>query len=103
MSIEENIRNFILKNLYFAEDPNLSDNDSFLAEGIVDSMGVMELVTFVETEFGIKVDMSEVVVKNFDSISQLAAFVRRKMSVPGKVREPHAFPMEEAVAGPQKG
>jgi len=81
MNIEDKIRHFILKNLYFAEDQNLADDVSFLTEGIIDSMGAMELVAFVESEFGIKVDMSEVVVKNFDSIRQLADFVRRKLPV----------------------
>src|SRR5436853_4670671 len=82
MSIEDKIRDFILKNLYFAEDHKLGDEVSFLAEGIIDSMGAMELVAFVESEFGIKVDMSEVVVKNFDSIGKMANFVRRKLGVP---------------------
>jgi acyl carrier protein len=82
MNIEDKIRQFILKNLYFVEDHPLRDDDSFLKEGIIDSMGSMELVAFVEAEFGIKVEMSEVVVRNFDSIRQLAAFVRRKLAAP---------------------
>jgi len=79
MSIEDKIREFILKNLYYAENTALSDDVSFLAEGIIDSMGAMELVAFVESEFGIKVEMSEVVVKNFDSIGKMANFVRQKL------------------------
>ena len=81
MNIEDKIREFILKNLYYAENTGLSDDGSFLAEGIIDSMGAMELVAFVESEFGIKVDMSEVVVKNFDSIGKMANFVRQKLGV----------------------
>ena len=78
MSIEETIRQFILNNLYFVEGANLTEDVSFLAEGIVDSMGAMELVAFVESQFRIKVEMSEVVVRNFDSIRNLANFVRHK-------------------------
>jgi len=81
MNIEQKIREFIVKNLYYAEGPTLTDDASFLAEGVIDSMGSMELVAFVESEFKIKVEMSEVVVKNFDSISKLANFVRRKLGV----------------------
>src|SRR5438477_6965430 len=81
MSIEDKIRDFILKNLYFVEDQTLNDDVSFLAEGVIDSMGAMELVAFVEAEFAVKVEMSEVVVKNFDSIRQLANFVRRKLAL----------------------
>src|SRR5436190_18358057 len=80
MTLEDKIREFILKNLYFVEDQTLSDEVSFLSEGVIDSMGAMELVAFVEAEFTIKVEMSEVVVKNFDSIRQLANFVRRKLA-----------------------
>jgi acyl carrier protein len=79
MSIENKIREFILKNLYYTENADLTDDVSFLGEGIIDSMGSMELVAFVESEFKIKVEQSEVVVKNFDSIGKMAAFVRRKL------------------------
>lgn len=82
MSIEDKIRNFIVKNLYYTENENLTNDVSFLEEGVIDSMGAMELVTFVESEFKIKVEMSEVVVKNFDSIQKMATFVRRKLGLP---------------------
>jgi len=82
MNIEHKIREFIIKNLYYAEGEALSDDASFLAEGVIDSMGAMELVAFVESEFKIKVEMSEVVVKNFDSICKTANFVRRKLGIP---------------------
>ena len=84
MSIEDKIREFILKNLYFVEDHVLDDDASFLNEGVIDSMGSLELVAFVESEFRIKVEMSEVVVKNFDSVRQLANFVRRKLAAAGR-------------------
>jgi acyl carrier protein len=82
MNIEDKIREFIIKNLYYAEGAALSDDASFLAEGVIDSMGAMELVAFVESEFKIKVEMSEVIVKNFDSIARMANFVRRKLGIP---------------------
>jgi Acyl carrier protein len=81
MNIEDKIREFIIKNLYYAEGATLGNDASFLAEGVIDSMGAMELVAFVESEFKLKVEMSEVVVKNFDSISKMADFVRRKLGI----------------------
>lgn len=84
MMIENKIRNFIQQHLYFAENHALEDGDSFLAEGVIDSMGAFELATFVETEFGIKVQTSEIVVSNFDSVGQLAGFVRRKLAAAGE-------------------
>ncbi len=89
MQIEHKIREFILKNLYFAEDNSIADEDSFLETGVVDSMGVMELVAFVQSEFGVEVAQHEIVVENFDSIGKLANFVRRKLP-PEARRDPVA-------------
>jgi len=80
MTIEDKIRKFIREDLSFSSDQPLGENDSFLAEGIIDSMGAFELAAFVETAFGIKVETAEIVVKNFDSVGQLTAFVRRKLA-----------------------
>lgn len=82
MQIENQIRQFILKNLYFVPDETLDDDSSFLDTGVVDSTGVMELVTFVQAEFGVTVEPREIVVDNFDSVSKLARFVRRKRTPP---------------------
>jgi acyl carrier protein len=79
MEIENKIRQFIIKNLYYAEDNPIGDEDSFLETGVVDSMGVMELVAFVQSEFGIEVAQHEIVVENFDSIRKLANFVQKKL------------------------
>jgi acyl carrier protein len=78
MQIEGRIRQFIVEKLYFAENNSLRDQDSFLETGVIDSMGVMELVAFVQSEFGVSVEQREVVVENFDSIQKLAEFIRRK-------------------------
>ena len=80
MEIEHHIRQFIVQNLYFTEDHSLSDEDSFLETGVIDSMGVMELVAFVRSEFGVAVEQHEIVVENFDSVRKLAAFIRRKLA-----------------------
>jgi acyl carrier protein len=79
MKTEQQIREFIIKNLYYTEDNPIADEDSFLETGVVDSMGVMELVAFVQSEFGVEVSQQEIVVENFDSIRKLADFVRRKL------------------------
>jgi acyl carrier protein len=79
MQIESKIREFILQNLYYSQDSFINDEDSFLATGVIDSMGVMELESFIQSEFGLEVAPSEIVVDNFDSIRKLADFVRRKL------------------------
>ena len=79
MDVENQIRDYITLNLLFSSDGyQYSDDTSFLEEGIVDSQGVMELVMFVEEEFGVLVEDADIIPDNFDSISQLAAYIHRK-------------------------
>ena len=96
MQIENQIKQFILKNLYFAEDSTLDDNDSFLETGVVDSTGVMELVAFVQTEFSVTVEPEEIVVENFDSIRKVAHFIRKKLSAPEPNGSPAVAPLAAA-------
>ena len=80
MSVETLIRSYILENFLFTDDNGrLQDDTSFLEEGIVDSTGVLELVMFVEEAFGTTVEDEEIVPENFDSVVQLAHYVRQKM------------------------
>lgn len=80
MSMETLIRNYILENFLFTDDNGQLQNDaSFLEEGIVDSTGVLELVMFVEETFGTTVEDEEIMPENFDSVEQLARYVRLKV------------------------
>ena len=78
-NVEEMIRTYIAENILFSDKgyPH-SDEVSFLEEGIVDSMGIMELVAFVDESFNVTVEDEELVPDNFDSVSNLAAHVRSK-------------------------
>lgn len=77
--MKEKIRDFITKNFLFGEsDSGLTDSDSFLEKGIIDSTGMLELVAFLEEGFGVKVEDEELVPENLDSIDRLAAFITRK-------------------------
>ena len=81
MQIEPQIRQYLAENFLFSDNGyKLADEASFLEEGVVDSTGVLELVMFVEETFGITVQDEEIVPQNFDSVSQLAAYVRRKLA-----------------------
>ena len=80
MSEEKNrIRQFIIENFLFGNADGLNDDTSFLEEGIIDSTGVLELVTFLEEEFSIKVDDSELIPENLDSMDNVHAFLQRKV------------------------
>jgi acyl carrier protein len=82
MGIEDQIKQFISQNLLFSDSGfALSEEVSFLKEGVIDSIGVMELVTFAGDTFGITIDPAEITPDNFDSIAKLAAYIRRKKAV----------------------
>lgn len=80
-TIKQKIRNFIIETFLIGEDKNkLTDTDSFMQKEIIDSTGVLELATFVESEFGITIEDNEMVPDNLDSIDNLANFVSRKIT-----------------------
>lgn len=79
-SVEEKISGYIANNILFSKNgyPHPLDA-SFLENGIIDSMNVLELVMFVEENYGFKVADSDIVPDNFDSVTRLAAYIRSKV------------------------
>ena len=78
-NIEPSIRDFIATRLLYSNEGfNYADDASLLREGIIDSLGVVELVEFLQAQFQLKVEQQEVRPDNFDSVAKMAAFVRRK-------------------------
>ncbi len=82
MDIQEDVkgrvRKYIVDNIMMASDDNLADEASLLQLGILDSTGVLELITFIEDSFGIKVEEQEMLPENLDSLKGIAAYVARK-------------------------
>ena len=78
-SVSQEIRQFLVDSFLFGEnDESLGNEDSLMEKGIVDSTGVLQIVTFLDEQYGINVADAELVADNFDSISRLCAFVERK-------------------------
>ena len=77
--IEAEIREFIARNLLYTDGglPH-GDDASFLDEGTIDSIGVLELVNFVSEHFCLTVSPNEITPENFDSVSRLARFIRSR-------------------------
>ncbi len=76
--LEQQVRQFVLDNFLFGEERDLKSSSSLLEAGIIDSTGVLELVTFLEKSFGIQVADSELVPENLDSIDRIASYIERK-------------------------
>jgi len=75
----DKIRAFIMENFLFGNDQSLNDDISFLDEGIIDSTGILELVSFLEEEFSISVEDEEILPENLDSITNVTAYLEKKM------------------------
>ena len=77
--VKEKIRKFIVENFLFGNDDGLKDDSSFLDEGIIDSTGILELVSFLEEEFLISVEDEELIPENLDSIANVTAYLEKKV------------------------
>jgi acyl carrier protein len=79
MDPRDSIRQYIIDNFLFGDAaPLQSDTMSLLDNGIIDSVGVMELVAFLEQDHGLQIADEDLVPENLDSVDNLARFVLRK-------------------------
>ena len=78
--VKDQVREFIVENFLFGDDADLNDETSFLEEGIIDSTGVLELVTFIENNYSLSVDDDELIPENLDSLSSVVNFIKMKQN-----------------------
>jgi acyl carrier protein len=84
MTIEETIRNFIIDNFIFdAQSGGLDNAQSFLETGIIDSTGMLELVSFIEENYSIKMEDEELIPANLDSVNNVVRYIERKLEGSG--------------------
>ncbi len=73
------VRSFVIANYLLGREDGFSSDDSFLEHGIIDSTGILELISHVEETYGIEVADDELNPDNFDSINRIAAYLTRKI------------------------
>ncbi len=78
MEYKEAVRKFIIENFLFGDSARLVDNGSLLEGGIFDSTGILEVVMFLETTFGIAVADNELLPENLDSVDTIVSYLKRK-------------------------
>lgn len=78
VTTQERVRTFITETFYLSDPAELTDDVSLIDSGIVDSTGMLEVILFIEGEFGLRVEDRETVPDNLESISRIAAYVDRK-------------------------
>ncbi len=79
MDTRADITEFIKSNFIKGKNPPNLEDASFLEEGIIDSVGVMELVAFLEDRFKFRVEDDEIIPENLDSINKLCSYVEKKL------------------------
>ena len=89
MTTEEKVRDFILEFFFVSDPAELADGTSLIDTGIVDSTGMLDIILFLETEFGIAIEDRETTPDNFETIGRIVAFVEWKLETE-RVAEPPA-------------
>lgn len=77
-TIGHSIREFVIDNFLYGQG-TVTDQESFLQGGLIDSTGVLELVTFLEDRFKIAIADEELVPNNLDSVERLVTFIEQKL------------------------
>ena len=81
MSVTQDLERFIIQDIMVGgKDVSLSPDESLIESGIVDSLGILRLVAFIEENFSVVVDDTEVVPENFETINAMSSLVERKRS-----------------------
>ncbi len=81
--IRDEIRKFIVEKFLFNCGDQLDDEASLLETNTVDSVGILEIVGFIENRFNLKVEDEELTAGNLDSVNRIARFVERKLGLQG--------------------
>ena len=79
-AFENSVREFIAENFLFRADAEVSNNQSLLESGVIDSTGVIELIAFLEQTYGITVADEEIVPENLDSIDNMTSYLTTKLA-----------------------
>lgn len=78
METKQRVRQFILENFYISNPAEISDDTLLVSNGYVDSTGMLEVISFLETEFGIQISDQETTPENLESVQRISDFVARK-------------------------
>jgi acyl carrier protein len=80
---ENALTDFVRNDLLHGRKVALTGDADLLGAGIVDSLGLLRLVAFMEDRFGVRVPDEDVVFENFQSIRAMASYVAQRLSTPG--------------------
>ena len=80
-AMHQQLRDYIVEDFLFGDtDTRFSDDDSFMENGFIDSTGILEVITYIEENFNIKINDDELIPENLDSINNLVRFITTKQA-----------------------
>ena len=92
------IRDYVVSSFYVPSPETLADSASLLKSGMIDETGMLEMVAFLESTYGIRIDEEDIVPENLDSIARAAAFVcRKKADAMAELPLPEPLEMADAA------
>lgn len=81
--VAKHLRSFLVDNHLIPRDNSIVETDSLFESGIIDSLAIFELTTFIESRYGCRVDEDDLVPENFDSLVAISAYVCGKLAADG--------------------
>ena len=80
-NLNQSINEFVNKNFLMNSGAvEFTNDDSLVEKGIIDSTGVLEMISFIQQQFGIKVKDEDLIPENLDSVNNIASFITRKIN-----------------------
>lgn len=78
--VKESLRRFILGELLMGRAVELGDDDDLLLSGLVDSLGAVRMIAFIETEFKTTIPPEDVVIEHFQTLNAMAVYLDKRMA-----------------------
>jgi acyl carrier protein len=83
-SVKDQIREFVLESARSKGINELTDDQSLMASGIIDSLGIFRMVSFLEDSFRVRISDDDIVPENFQSVNDIESFVSGKLAKKGE-------------------
>jgi acyl carrier protein len=94
------VRSFVVGNFLLGRAEALDDDASFMDEGLIDSTGILELVSHLEESYGIEILEEELTPDNLDSVNRITAFLGRKLNHDAEAVQGRSAPLCEPASQP---
>lgn len=80
MEYLKTVKEFVVEHFLYGDGDQLTEGTSFLGSAIIDSTGILELVSFLEETYGVSIDGEELVPENLDSLINIDRFLQKKLN-----------------------